>query len=96
MHTDGYILPTKNAPILIRAIKEFGLNARVLGEGETYVFGMGNYKVGDKISKLFNPENVSKPVSSIREVNRRWLQKSVQKIATNRVAEHLYNTWNSD
>lgn len=96
VHTDGYILPSNSAPILIRAISDWGLNARVLGEGETYVFGMGNYSVGDKKSKLFNPEHLGKPISSIREVNSRWLQKSVQKIVTNRVAEHLYNTWNID
>jgi hypothetical protein len=96
VHTDGYILPTKNAGILIRAIKDWGLNARVLGEGESYVFGIGNYSVGDKKSKSFDPTRVSTPMSSIYETESRWLQKQVQKIATNRIAERLYNSWSID
>lgn len=93
VHTDGYILPTRNAPALIKAIKDWGLTARVLGDGETFVFGMGNYMVGDKKSKRFSPYAVQKPFSSLREVPDVWLQKQIQKIATNKIAEKLYNQW---
>ncbi len=95
-NTDGYILPSKNAPALIRAIRQWGLNARELGSGETSVFGIGNYSVGSKTSGRYSPEFVSQPMSNLYETPRVWLERNIQKIAQDKVAERLYNDWNID
>lgn len=93
VHTDGYILPSKNAPILMRAIRDFGLTSRILGEGETFVYGIGNYKVGDKQSKLFGPDRVSNPINHIDPPDVLWLQKTIQTIVSKNVATRLYEQW---
>lgn len=89
VHTDGYIIDETKAEKLISVIKDWGLNGRVLGEGESIVLGVGNYWVGDKKSKAFDYNRVQKPFCKIEQTDGSWLQRQVQKLAVNKTAARL-------
>ncbi len=90
VHTDGYIIPTENVGYLLNYIESFGLSARVLGQGEAYVFGIGNYSVGDKRSKSFDPKRRGKDINYVQPSNPEWLKSQIQEIDRRRVAYVLY------
>lgn len=47
IHTDGYILPERNADNLLRKIQSYGLYGGIKARGVGTVIGMGNWKVGE-------------------------------------------------
>ncbi len=47
IHTDGYILPRKNANALLVKIQAYGLYAGIKASGVGTIIGMGNWKVGE-------------------------------------------------
>jgi len=53
VHTDGYILPRWNAEDLIDKIASYGLHASIKARGVGTIIGMGNWKVGDNITKNY-------------------------------------------
>lgn len=93
VHTDGYILPSRAAPILMSEIESWGLKARVLSEGDAYVFGIGNYQVGHKRSMSFNPSVEAKQINTIRSVNHKWIKSRVVEIVTKDVTKQVYDRW---
>lgn len=97
VHTDGYIIPERAFSTLCSYIENFGLCPEVRAIGDAYVYGIGNYMVGDKRTKSFDPLRVSREVRHIEPPNSSiWLQNTVGKIVSNHVAERLYETWNSE
>lgn len=50
VHTDGYILPRKNADALLVKIQSYGLYAGVKASGVGTIIGMGNWKVGEHMT----------------------------------------------
>lgn len=47
VHTDGYILPERNANYLLEIIQSYGLYAGIKARGVGTVIGMGNWRVGE-------------------------------------------------
>jgi hypothetical protein len=90
VHTDGYILPARNADKLLMEIERFNLTASIRSAGDAYVFGFGNYRVGDKQTKSFNPDRVQKSYSTIRDVPTNWLRKTVNEIVKRGIPERIY------
>lgn len=73
VHTDGYILPTKNADTLREEIWSWGLPSSIKGQGFCLVLGFGNFKVGDRQSKRLKPI-IGKPYSYVRQTPAKWLK----------------------
>jgi len=97
VHTDGYIIPQRAYSILCSYIEAYGLSPEVRAWGDAFVYGIGNYMVGEKITKSFDPLRVSQMVNHIEPPDsHQWLQNTVGKIVSDKVAERLYNTWNVD
>lgn len=69
IHTDGYIVPSTNVDRLVEAISAFGLDYSIKGQGETFVLGFGNYRVGDRKTRKFPFPKLSKPMSYIRDLD---------------------------
>lgn len=53
---------------------EWGLSSSVKARGEAMVFGVGNFRVGEKKTKRFRP-TLLKNVHYIREVDTPWLMR---------------------
>lgn len=51
IHTDGYIVPARNADMLINEISHWGLRAIVKESGDCKVYGIGSYDIGGKRTK---------------------------------------------
>lgn len=47
IHTDGYILPLRNADKMLVKIQQYGLYAGIKARGVGTIIGMGNWKVGE-------------------------------------------------
>lgn len=90
VHTDGYILPSEMAPLLSKKIEEFGLESRVLAQGETLVIGFGNYMVGDKKTKSFDPSTVQEDFKYIEPTPADWLQRNLSVIREHDYPRRLY------
>ena len=79
-HTDGYICAAENLPRVQDAISQWGLESRIKLTGQTHVYGVGSYKIGNDATK--NPHIHSMPYDGLilPEYNL-WLKKRFQKFA---------------
>lgn len=65
VHTDGYILPLENAVKAVQIANEWGFRASIKSTGDTEVYGVGVYRIGEKQTKRYrvqpgtNHENVN-------------------------------------
>lgn len=62
IHTDGYIVPIKNADHLIEEIHRWGLTAIIKDTGDAAIKGVGSYRIGTRKTKKqyqFTPRTIS-------------------------------------
>lgn len=90
VHTDGYIIPTDRADVLIERIASFGLTANVRASGPAYVFGIGNYKVGEKQTLGFDPYRLQHSFDNLYKVDSRWLLRNIDWVLQGQRARRLY------
>jgi hypothetical protein len=79
-HTDGYIIDAKHMDRLISHIAEWGFEARVKYAGFAYIFGMGNWKIGEKSTMGFRP-HIGQGLDKIEDIvpaTRNLLQDAMQ------------------
>jgi hypothetical protein len=55
IHTDGAILPVARVQSYIEAVAAYGLDAQIKHNsyGECWIFGMGNWRCGERTTKRF-------------------------------------------
>lgn len=92
VHTDGYIVPAKNGQLLMKAIRDWGLSPRIIAEGPALICGFGNYMVGEKRTKHFDPaKRRSAPYSNLRtKLNGDWLKYQVNEITRRGIPQRLF------
>lgn len=73
INTDGYIVPFKKTERAMSIIREWGLNASIKASGDTYVSGVGVYRVGEKRTKHFRPHSIGTR-EYVRHVEIGWLK----------------------
>lgn len=78
VHTDGYICDTEDAADVQERIRAWGLPSRIKHRGDTRIQGAGQYRVGEKSTKLF--PNLSRDMLAIyqpdrSEALRTWISK---------------------
>lgn len=85
VHTDGYILPFYEAAELIGYISQYRLKATIKAFGLAIVNGVGNYRVGDKVTKYFGtPGVLTGGLNSVMRVNDERFIAKFQKIDNRR------------
>lgn len=82
IHTDGYIVPDKSVEPLISFINDLNLKASVKHAGFTVVFGMGDWKVGDKATKFFGRGRHTPIVSCVRHVDSELIRRKFNRFST--------------
>jgi hypothetical protein len=90
VHTDGYIVPASSQHLLLSEIKKWGLTATIKESGVAIVNGFGNYRIGEKRTRMFNVYSKSEPYSSINKTDVNWLLKSVRELIKRDDAYRLY------
>ncbi len=67
VHTDGCIIPQSKAVEFVERVREFGITAvsKPDSAGECYMFGLGDFKCGTRVTKLFNRSRLKKAVSTL-------------------------------
>lgn len=90
VHTDGYILPAAKAEALCEHIKTWGLEPRIIAEGTAYVVGFGNYTIGTKTTKRFEPERVQTHFSNLPIQTDKRLRSMVSEIRKRGTPSRLY------
>lgn len=80
INTDGYIVPRTLADSLINAIAEWGLNARIKGEGDADVYAIGSYKVGALTTK-HKPHFALGMLNAVYTPDADWLKRRFAKFA---------------
>lgn len=77
VHTDGYICDAGRLDAVQEAISEWGLTTTIKAAGETIVYGVGAYSVGEKVTK--NPKMTSHYHWGIADISyRQWLKKRIK------------------
>lgn len=90
VHTDGYICHNRNLENVVSAISSWGLQARVKQSGQTTIYGVGSYRVGDKVTK--NSHVVTNPYDGLELPSYfKWLKKRFSALA-----ERTNLVWTSD
>lgn len=79
INTDGYIVPTDKVEPLLRIIHSWGFEARVKAEGETEVFGVGAWKVGDERTTRHDRHAQDFTSKMLDRADRGWLKARWQK-----------------
>lgn len=93
VHTDGYIVPSNCVQTLMSYISSFHLSPRIVSEGETFVCGFGNYKCGDKYTKIFRPDRHGAYIDKInRDINPDWIRNETIRSIRTGVSRRLYDT----
>ncbi len=90
VHTDGYILPSKNAAQLMQQIRLFRLTPEVRAEGETILLGFANYVCGSRKTKSLNPLRLQSHWTNVYETDAEFLKNAIQRIDDDRMPEVLY------
>jgi hypothetical protein len=75
IHTDGYILPRKNAELLQYKIEGLGLSATIKAEGLSVILGQGRYIVGNRVTDRMGGY-IGNKVNNLREVDTIFLEKT--------------------
>lgn len=89
-HTDGYICDRSRVEAVRGAIAEWGLEARIKKSGETQVYGVGSYTIGNQSTK--NPHIADHHYDGlILSPHRAWLKRKVSFFA-----ERTNFKWQSD
>lgn len=80
INTDGYIVPTKYIYHLTDIIGSWGLTSAIKHMGDTEVFGVASWRVGEQRTTRFNPsaQNFSSVLPDKDE--RRWLKSRFAKL----------------
>jgi hypothetical protein len=80
VNTDGYIVELKDVEALQRVIKSWGFDSRVKFQGETWIWGVGSWRVGGERTKRKdpNPSNFLSPMPDKNESL--WLKKRVSRL----------------
>lgn len=90
VHTDGCIIPSDKADEYMEHVKSFGLTPRIVAEGTAYVCGFGNYQIGDKRTKRFEPERAQFAFNSVRKTQSRWLSNILGEVRKRGTPERLF------
>jgi len=80
VHTDGFIVPIRNANYLIEEIARWGLAAKIKATGDAAIKGVGSYRVGETKTKKqyqFTPRTFN----SIYEPDISFLRPRIRKLA---------------
>jgi hypothetical protein len=74
VNTDGYIVPLDKVEPLLKIIRSWGFDARVKHQGETTVYGVASWQVGDERTFRRDPngQDFTSPMATPQE--RRWLK----------------------
>jgi hypothetical protein len=90
VHTDGYILPTKNSEKLQAAIRQFRLTPEVRAQGPTICLGFADYMVGNRLTKNFIHPHTQGNFSNLYPTKAKLLRESIQRIDDKRIPETLF------
>ena len=80
VHTDGYIIPLERERDAYEVAKQWGLIVREKGRGQTKVFGVGDYIVGNVETKVHR-KVTGKTTYKVKPVELEWLRKSFARLA---------------
>lgn len=72
VHTDGYIVPHHQLDRAIEIITSWGLPYSVKAQGDTMIYGVGNYQVGEKSTR--NKHLLTQPLQVIDDRYVDWLK----------------------
>lgn len=89
-HTDGCILPEAAWPMVADYAARFGLVARVKYDGFSATLGFGNWMVGDKRTKAYDPAHIQKPYRYLVNIEPRE-QERISRVAWKGYASLVYN-----
>lgn len=81
INTDGYIVPTKYVHVLQSILTSWNLESRIKYQGETEVFGVSAWKIGDHATKRHDQKNLDFASKLPTKEERRWLKSSYVRLA---------------
>lgn len=90
IHTDGYILPSDRVEEFFARCSSWGIRVKIKAQGVSWVWGVGNYRVGRMRSKKLGVFH--RTFSNLRFMDyHAWLRRSSYLIVTKRLSEIVYN-----
>lgn len=90
VHTDGYILPSENTSEFFARCSSWGIPVKVKARGNSWIMGVGNYKVGDYVVRR-PKETYGRPFSNVELLPyREWLRRNVKQCIEKRLSERVY------